>query len=326
MESHLTNCTPDEPCSQCSEKEKCICKVAAKPSYHASDDPHCICIRWNCPEHGPKHNFVLLHTEKVSHCKSCSISSSMPTTPKSNCCNSDLNNRNNCVSCGLPSKSQEKLSFSGQPENDFVISSNRSEYWDRLVEILNVHFPKGKCEERGAAMVLITEVEMLLVNCKPIDKQPKDDCKHTNIENNMCPDTCKDCGIILLDGTNEDANIAEKIQEAQKQGERDGWKQGQMHGEAIGREEGKNQNWIFKKEREKILEEGIKMAAGPITDRATFEERQRIKEIVKEIIKDIEKQDCLTMDKSYKDGYYIGLGRALFRVKELLSEIDTPTA
>lgn len=32
------------------------------------------------------------------------------------------------------------------------------------------------------------------------------ECKHEYIENNMIPDTCRDCGKILKDGTNEPAS------------------------------------------------------------------------------------------------------------------------
>ena len=31
-------------------------------------------------------------------------------------------------------------------------------------------------------------------------------CEHKYIENNMCPDTCRDCGAVLKDGTNEPIN------------------------------------------------------------------------------------------------------------------------
>ena len=31
-----------------------------------------------------------------------------------------------------------------------------------MVEILETHFPKGKCNERGAALFMLAEIEMLL--------------------------------------------------------------------------------------------------------------------------------------------------------------------
>jgi len=39
---------------------------------------------------------------------------------------------------------------------------NRSKYWDSMVDILDKNFPKKKCKERGAAMVMLSEIELLL--------------------------------------------------------------------------------------------------------------------------------------------------------------------
>lgn len=38
----------------------------------------------------------------------------------------------------------------------------RSKYWDIMVDIVDEHFPKGECEERGAALMVLAEIEMLL--------------------------------------------------------------------------------------------------------------------------------------------------------------------
>ena len=38
----------------------------------------------------------------------------------------------------------------------------RSKYWDAMVDILDDHFPKGKCKERGAAMVMLAYIDLLL--------------------------------------------------------------------------------------------------------------------------------------------------------------------
>lgn len=38
----------------------------------------------------------------------------------------------------------------------------RSEFWDILVDIVDVQFPKGKCKERGRALVVLAYVELLM--------------------------------------------------------------------------------------------------------------------------------------------------------------------
>lgn len=41
-------------------------------------------------------------------------------------------------------------------------SQPRSKYWPAIIALLDTHFPKGKAKERGAAMVLIAEIERML--------------------------------------------------------------------------------------------------------------------------------------------------------------------
>lgn len=41
-------------------------------------------------------------------------------------------------------------------------NNQRSKYWDRLVDLLDKHFPKGKSKERGNALVLLAEIEIIL--------------------------------------------------------------------------------------------------------------------------------------------------------------------
>lgn len=43
----------------------------------------------------------------------------------------------------------------------------RSKYWLDMVDILDKYFPKGKCEERGAAIMMLADIEMLFHNKKP---------------------------------------------------------------------------------------------------------------------------------------------------------------
>ena len=38
----------------------------------------------------------------------------------------------------------------------------QSKYWDTLVNLIDKNFPKGECKERGRALVLLAEIEMML--------------------------------------------------------------------------------------------------------------------------------------------------------------------
>ena len=38
----------------------------------------------------------------------------------------------------------------------------RSKFWPKIVELLEEYFPKGKCKERGQALVLMAEIEKML--------------------------------------------------------------------------------------------------------------------------------------------------------------------
>lgn len=38
----------------------------------------------------------------------------------------------------------------------------RSKYWNTMVDILDGQFPKGKCAERGRALVMLAYIEMML--------------------------------------------------------------------------------------------------------------------------------------------------------------------
>lgn len=42
----------------------------------------------------------------------------------------------------------------------------RSKYWNTMVDILDKQFPKGKCKERGEAMVMLSYIEMMLQGFK----------------------------------------------------------------------------------------------------------------------------------------------------------------
>ncbi len=46
---------------------------------------------------------------------------------------------------------------------------DRSKYWETMVNILDGQFPKGECQERGQALVLLAYIEMMLKGV-PFDK------------------------------------------------------------------------------------------------------------------------------------------------------------
>lgn len=43
-----------------------------------------------------------------------------------------------------------------------IVCMERSKYWDTMVAILEKQFPKGKCKERGQALVMLAYIEMML--------------------------------------------------------------------------------------------------------------------------------------------------------------------
>ena len=42
------------------------------------------------------------------------------------------------------------------------MENERSKYWETMVSILETQFPKGKCKERGQALVFLAYIEMML--------------------------------------------------------------------------------------------------------------------------------------------------------------------
>ena len=42
----------------------------------------------------------------------------------------------------------------------------QSKYWNTMVDILDQTFPKGDCKERGAALVMLAYIEMMLNGVK----------------------------------------------------------------------------------------------------------------------------------------------------------------
>jgi len=46
----------------------------------------------------------------------------------------------------------------------------RSKYWNTIVDILDGQFPKGKCKERGRALVMVSYIEMMLRGIKFTNK------------------------------------------------------------------------------------------------------------------------------------------------------------
>ncbi len=74
------------------------------------------------------------------------------------------------------------------------INEKRSKYWLELCEILEREFPKGKCKERGHALVLLAYAEMALRKAeeeKHLAKQCLNvkgfNCANKNCLNEACP-------------------------------------------------------------------------------------------------------------------------------------------
>ncbi len=44
--------------------------------------------------------------------------------------------------------------------------TKRSKYWNTLVDILDGQFPKGECQERGRALVMLAYIDMMLTGQK----------------------------------------------------------------------------------------------------------------------------------------------------------------
>lgn len=42
------------------------------------------------------------------------------------------------------------------------MSQKRTKYWETMVNILEKNFPKGECKERGRALVMLSDIEMML--------------------------------------------------------------------------------------------------------------------------------------------------------------------
>lgn len=52
-------------------KEECNCALFTSPNYHASDNPHSVEAKFECPVHGKQERYWLVHEEKQKYCKPC---------------------------------------------------------------------------------------------------------------------------------------------------------------------------------------------------------------------------------------------------------------
>lgn len=50
------------------------------------------------------------------------------------------------------------------------MTNKRTKYWLTMVDILDGQFPKGKCKERGEAIVMLSYIEMMLKGFRFSDK------------------------------------------------------------------------------------------------------------------------------------------------------------
>lgn len=46
------------------------------------------------------------------------------------------------------------------------MKNQRSKYWNTMVDILDGQFEKGKCQERGKAIVMLAYIEMMLLDAR----------------------------------------------------------------------------------------------------------------------------------------------------------------
>lgn len=93
-----------------------------------------------------------------------------PEEFKSACCGGDYGWFPNggagcfrCLQCGNECKRTRK--FAPYPA-DTSAPENRSRHWNTMVNILDKNFPKGKCKERGNALVMLADIEMMLNGTK----------------------------------------------------------------------------------------------------------------------------------------------------------------
>lgn len=53
------------------KQNKCCCGLFSKPTYHITDDPHDMKVKFFCDIHGEQNRYFLIHTEKKDYCKPC---------------------------------------------------------------------------------------------------------------------------------------------------------------------------------------------------------------------------------------------------------------
>ena len=53
----------------------------------------------------------------------------------------------------------------------FIPTDKKSKYWNELVDVLEKEFPKGRCKERGHALVLLAYAEMALQKAEKENKK-----------------------------------------------------------------------------------------------------------------------------------------------------------
>jgi len=83
------------------------------------------------------------------------------------------------------------------------VKMKRSKYWLTMVDILDGQFPKGKCKERGRALMLVAFIEMMLTGTK-FDENGLPEKWHktgtlANIKHKVgtMPEICQDCFNLL---------------------------------------------------------------------------------------------------------------------------------
>ena len=82
-----------------------------------------------------------------------------------------------CIFCGQkvadPAQlTNKKMKNKSQKENwEKYPPDKKSKYWNELVDVLEKEFPKGRCKERGHALVLLAYAEMALQKAEKENKK-----------------------------------------------------------------------------------------------------------------------------------------------------------
>lgn len=102
-------------------------------------------------------NINFMQIEKGGHCFKCHKDFEEFGTEHMTSCKAGEPTPGGCDSCKIPDM------------------FGRTKYWDTMVNILDKQFPKGQAKERGAALVMLAHIEMMLQGLEfDDDGEPRD--------------------------------------------------------------------------------------------------------------------------------------------------------